>query len=181
MLLDAATLRSLELVRSATGGGKTGSLLGVVDRTRTGMGGRLLKSWLLRPLRRLGPVRSRHGAVGELLECEAEREAIQEALSGVLDLQRLLCRVTMGTAHPRDLAGLRDSFRHLPTLRQILGKLSSSLARQLWADLDPLTDLSELLDDTLADSPPVALREGGILRDGYHAEVDELRVLARDA
>ncbi len=181
MLLDAATLRSLELVRSATGGGRTGSLLGVLDRTRTGMGGRLLKSWLLRPLRRLEPIRARHGAVGELLEREVERDAIHEALSGVLDLQRLLCRATMGTAHPRDLAGLRDSFRHLPALRQILEKLSAPLARQLWADLDPLTDLSELLGDALAESPPVVLREGGILRDGYHAEVDELRVLARDA
>jgi len=181
MLLDTATLTSLELVRSASGGGKTGSLLGVVDRTRTGMGGRLLKSWLLRPLRRLDPIRERHGTVGELLECEAEREAIHEALGGVLDLQRLLGRVTMGTAHPRDLGGLRDSFRRLPTLRQILDKLSSPLARKMWTDLDPLADLYSLLDEALAESPPVALRDGGILRDGYHAEVDELRVLAQNA
>jgi len=181
MLLDTATLCSLELVRSAAGGGKAGSLLGVVDRTRTGMGGRLLKSWLLRPLRRIEPIRERHGAVGELLECEAERNAIHEALSGVLDLQRLLCRVTMGTAHPRDLAGLRDSFRHLPALRQILEPLSSPMAQQLWTDLDPLEDVSALLDEALAEGPPVSMRDGGILRDGYHAEVDELRVLARDA
>jgi DNA mismatch repair protein MutS len=181
MLLDAATLRNLELVRSTTGGGKTGSLLGVLDRTCTAMGGRMLKGWLLRPLRRLEPMRERHGAVAELVEQEAERETLQEALAGVLDLERLLCRVTMGTANPRDLAGLRDSFARLPGIHEILGRLSSPLATALAGRFDPLEDLSEQLAAALADTPPVALREGGILKDGYHAEVDELRVLASDA
>jgi DNA mismatch repair protein MutS len=181
MLLDAATLRNLEVVRSLQDSKKAGSLLGILDLTRTGMGGRLLKAWLLRPLRRIEPIQERHATVAELADRGAERDEIREALGDVLDLERLLCRVTMGSAHPRDLGGLRDSFARLPGLGRILGRLSSPLARRMAGEFDDLGDLADLLGQALDERPPVALREGGILRDGYHEEVDELRGLARDA
>ena len=181
LLLDAATLRSLEIVRSLVTGGTRGALLGVVDETRTGMGGRLLKAWLLRPLRRLDAIEARHAAVVELREDGDGRDALREELGGILDLERLLCRTTLGTVTPRELGGLRDSFTRLPPLGKRLTQLGSRLLQETAVGFDDLADLGEALSSSLVDRPPISSREGGIIRDGRHSEIDELRTIGSDA
>jgi DNA mismatch repair protein MutS len=178
--LDAATLRSLEVVR-ASGGRRAGSLLGVVDRTRTAMGARLLKGWLSRPSRSPETIEARHASVAELVERPSERDALAETLAGVRDLERLLCRATLGTATPRDLGGLRDSLSRLPGLHEALRALGSPRLSQVAADFDPLDDLGARLGAALEDRPPLGSREGGIIRSGHHPEVDELRSVGSDA
>jgi len=181
LLLDSATVRNLELLRSQATGRATGALIGTLDETATGMGGRLLKAWLLRPLRRREAIEARHAAVGELLERAPERERLRDLLRGVLDLERLLCRVTLGTATPRDLGGLRDSCLRLPAIAQLARGCAAARLAGIGTEFDDLADVAAALVAALVDRPPLASRESGIVRDGFHAEVDELRMLSRDA
>jgi DNA mismatch repair protein MutS len=178
MVLDSVTVRNLELAEPLFNGAPDATLLSVLDRTGTGMGARLLKSWMLRPSLEQAVIETRLEAVGELSGAAIARGRITKELTAVHDLERLLSRVTLGTATPRDLAGLRNSIATLPALRTLLNGLQGRRWRELWEQLDELADVHGLLDKALVEAPPLNLSEGGAIREGYHAELDELRNLS---
>ncbi len=171
-------LRHLEVVTGSEGG-VHGSLLHELDRTATAMGARLLRGWLLRPLLALEPIRDRLDAVEELAFRTLERGRLREALTAVLDLERLVARASLGTAGPRDLVALRDSCAAIPRVRAELDGFQAPLLRSLVAGLDDLADLRERIGATLLDEPPALARDGGFTRDGFDAALDEIRVISR--
>jgi DNA mismatch repair protein MutS len=179
LVLDALTRRNLELVESLSDGGRKGTLLDVLDLTATAMGSRLLRGWLLRPLVQLEPIQDRLDAVEELAFRVRERGSLREALAGVQDVDRMLGRVTLGTASPRDLAALGASLRALPAAREAAAACAAPLTRRHTKDLDPPLDLADDIAATLVDAPPALLRDGGVVRDGVDAELDELRGVSR--
>ena len=175
MVIDAVTVRNLELAEPLFTGEAAATLLSTIDHTATGMGARLLKSWMLRPSLDRSVIEARLDAAGELMADPITLGRIKKELGAVYDLERLLSKVTLSTATPRDLAGLGNSLAPLPEIRKLLAPLTALRLRELWAEVDKLTDVRELLAKALADTPPIQLKEGGIIRDGYHAELDELR------
>jgi DNA mismatch repair protein MutS len=180
MVLDAVTRRTLEVAENSRDGGRDGTLLGILDRTETAMGGRLLRDWVLRPLRSVEAIEERLDAVGFFLAQPAERAAIRAALGGVHDLERLLARCTLGTANARDLVALRDSLQVLPAIAARAVALTAVALSRAVTGLDVLDDLHSRLAAALADDPPATLREGGLLRDGCNADLDALRSIRRD-
>jgi DNA mismatch repair protein MutS len=178
LLVDPVTLRHLEVVESSEGT-RAGSLLHEIDRTVTPMGGRLLRAWLLRPLVALEPIRDRLDAVEELAFRTTERGKFRDALKPVLDLERLVARAALGVAGPRDLVGLRASLAAIPRVRLLLADLEAPLVRSLLAELDDLVDVREAIARTLVDEPPALARDGGLVRDGIDAELDDLRHVSR--
>jgi DNA mismatch repair protein MutS len=180
VLMDAATRRNLEIERSIRDGRTAGSLIGTIDRTVTASGGRLLRRRMLAPLRDPAEIRSRLSAVEELLRRAEARARLRDLLSGVHDIERLLGRSVTGTAHARDLLSLRLSLEKLPVLREILAGLESGLIRSTVDEMDTCDDLAGRLAAGIAEDPPLSLREGGIIRDGFHSELDELRSIRRD-
>ena len=178
LLIDPVTLEHLEVVESA-GRTRAGSLLDALDRTITPMGGRLLRSWLLRPLVAIEPIRDRLDAVEELAFRTTERGKFRDALKAVLDLERLVARAALGVAGPRDLVGLKTSLYAMPRVRLVLGELQAPLVRSLLAELDDLIDLRDAIERTIVDDPPALARDGGTIRDGVDAELDELRTVSR--
>ncbi|MEW6321783.1 MAG: DNA mismatch repair protein MutS [Acidobacteriota bacterium] len=180
LLVDPTTLRHLEVVE-AVDGGRAGSLLHEIDRTVTAMGGRLLRSWLLRPLVALEPIRERLDAVEELAFRTTERGKLREALKPVQDLERLVSRVALATGGPRDLVGLRQSLGAVPRMRLVLADCEAPLVRSLVSELDDLPELRGAIDAAIVDEPPALARDGGVIRDGYDAQVDELRHVSRSS
>jgi DNA mismatch repair protein MutS len=180
MALDAATLAALEVVRTLREGRRAGSLLECVDRTRTPMGARELRAWLTAPLTDARKINARHAAVDELMRTPRRLNLLREALSGLPDLERLCGKLGSGRAGPRDLAGLREALRRLPMVRGALAGAESSLLSYAGEQFDALTDLRQVLEDRLADEPPPALKDGGVIREGVNAELDELRSLGRE-
>jgi DNA mismatch repair protein MutS len=180
MVLDATTRRTLELVQNAADGGRAGTLVSILDRTQTAMGGRRLRDWILQPLLSVEAIEERLDAVQCLHDRPGERAALCDLLARVHDLERLLARCAMGAANARDLVALRDSLDVLPSIAALGIAFPAPLLGRLLADLDALPDLHARLRDTLADEPPATLREGGLLRDGVHPELDALRALRRD-
>jgi DNA mismatch repair protein MutS len=178
LLLDATTIRHLSLVEGADGG-RQESLLAVLDRTQTAMGGRLLRAWLLRPLARLEPLQERLDAVEELAFRTTERGRLREALGTVHDIERLVSRAALGTAGPRDLVALGQSLHVIPRVRALLAERRAPLVCSLVAARDDLADVRDDLATALVDEPPVHAREGGAIRDGVDAELDELRAISR--
>jgi len=178
LLIDPTTLKHLEILEGSEGG-RAGSLLDELDRTVTSMGSRLLRAWLLRPLVALEPIRDRLDAVEELAFRTTERGRFRDAIKAVQDLERLVARVALGTAGPRDLAGLRQSLGAVPRLRTVLGDLQSPLVRSLVAGLDDLADVRHTIEVTLVDDPPALSRDGGFTRDGADRELDDLRAISR--
>jgi DNA mismatch repair protein MutS len=178
LLVDATTLRNLEVVEAADGG-RTGTLLHEIDRTITSMGGRLLRSWLLRPLIALERIQDRLDAVEELAFRSTERAKVRETLKTIHDIERLVARASLGIAGPRDLAALRHSIAAVPRVRMLLAELQAPLVRSVVAELDDLADLRDELARTIVDEPPAVARDGGLVRDGVHAELDELRNISR--
>ena len=178
LLIDPVTLEHLEVVESADRT-RAGSLLDTIDRTITPMGGRLLRSWLLRPLIAIEPIRDRLDAVEELAFRTTERGKFREGLKVVLDLERLVARAALGVAGPRDLAGLKSSLYAMPRVRLVLDELQAPLIRSLLAELDDLVDLRDAIERTIVDDPPAQARDGGVIRDGVDAELDELRTISR--
>jgi len=179
MMLDLVTTRNLELVEPVFAGAPEATLIASIDHTKTSMGARLLKSWTLRPSLDRGTIEARWDAVGELVQQVMQRERMVRELGAIQDLERLLGRVALGTASPRDLGGLRNSLMPLPELRRQIGEAKAARFRGLWDHLDELSDLREVLERALVDSPPLGTADGGIIREGYHAELDELRQLSR--
>jgi DNA mismatch repair protein MutS len=180
MMLDATTRRTLEVAANAADGGREGTLLDILDHTQTAMGARLLRDWLLAPLLSASRIDERLDSVGFLVAQAAERAALASALRGVHDLERLLARCSLGTANGRDLAALRDSLDALPAIAGRAVALTPALLSRLVAGLDTLDDLRGRLARALADEPPAALKDGGIIRAGHHVGLDELRALRRD-
>ena len=178
LIVDPTTLRNLEIVEAADGG-RTGSLLHEIDRTVTSMGARLLRAWLLRPLLAIERIQDRLDAVEELAFRSTERAKLQDTLKHVHDMERLVARASLGTAGPRDLVALRQSLAAVPRVRLVLQDLQAPLIRSLVAELDDLAELRQDLDATVLDEPPAVAREGGVIRDGVDAELDELRGISR--
>lgn len=175
MLLDSSTRRNLELCETLREKQKRGSLLWVLDKTKTAMGARTLRSYVEQPLIDSNAILRRLTAVEELKDNAIAREEMREYLSPVYDLERLISRITYQSANPRDLAAFQASLQMLPPIKYILEDMQSDLLKELYEELDPLQDLCTLVSDALIDDPPLAMKEGGIIRDGYNEEVDRLR------
>ena len=176
MELDWATRRSLELTEAQRTGEKRGSLLWVLDKTRTPMGGRMLRSWIERPLLSPVAIKKRLSAVDELVKDNVTRGELIEAMRGIGDMQRLIGRVVYGTANGKDLVALAECARALPKLCKLLEGFKSSALRQI-AGMNQLEKIVMRVDWAICDDPPFSIREGGILRKGYSREVDRLREL----
>jgi DNA mismatch repair protein MutS len=179
LVIDSVTRRNLELTENLADGSRRGTLLDVLDHTRTPMGARLLRDWILRPLVEVEPIQDRLDAVEELAFRAMDRGRLREALARVQDLDRIVARVTLGTAGPRDLVALARSLRALPPAAEALDDCAAPLLRRLVKELDPPLDLAGDVEKTLADEPPALLREGGFIRDGVDGELDELRSTSR--
>jgi DNA mismatch repair protein MutS len=180
LVLDSVTVRNLELVESLAGGSGR-SLLQVIDETVTGMGGRLLRSWLLRPCVKRMEVEARLGAVHDLFASQMKRDKLRALLKEVSDLERLIGRVSLGSATPRDLVAMLRSLNQVPAIREVLRGFESSLLEVLAENTDELVDVRELIGGAITDDPPVKLADGDTIRDGYSAELDELRSVSRNA
>ena len=175
MELDLTARRNLELTATLRGKEKRGSLLWVLDKTKTAMGGRLLRSWLERPLLNVAAINRRLAAVEALVKNSMGREELVLALSGVADMERLIGRIVYGSAGGRDMASLRSSLEKLPEVKAELAPFVSGRLGELSAALDPLEDVCQLLRQAIVDDPPFSVREGGFIRDGWNEEVDRLR------
>ena len=175
MMLDPNTRRNLELTESLRGKGKKGTLLGLLDQTATAMGGRMLKSWLEQPLLQRGDILARHDAVGELADNPVLTASIQEELTGVYDMERLLSKVAYRSLNARDCLALCASLKKVPGIRNLLTEAQTAELRKICQELEPLEDLTELLDRAIHPDAPLVITEGGIIRDGYSALLDEYR------
>ena len=175
MELDLDARRNLELTETMRAKEKKGSLLWVLDKTRTAMGGRLIRSWLEKPLLDVAEITRRHAAVEELVENTICRSELQEAFRDVTDLERVMTRIVTGTVNARDLLGLARGLRALPEVKKQLSFLTSPLLCKLSEAIDPLTDCADRIESTICDEPPLTIREGGIIRKGANAEADRLR------
>jgi len=178
LVLDAPTVNNLELVASQDGN-TAHSLFGVLDETMTGMGARLLRQWVLRPSVRIGEIEARLDSVEELKTSTIKRDRLRQKLGPMADLERLAGKITLGRANARDLIALRQSIEVIPPLRQHLTDSRASLLQVLVENLDELEDVRSLISDAIADDPPATTGEPGMIRDGFNAELDELRNLAR--
>ncbi len=174
MLLDEITLRNLDLV-DAPGVPRHATLIGVLDVTRTPMGARMLRDWLTRPLLNLAAIRARHDAVERLTRERRALADLREALGEIRDLERLIARLNAGTGNARDARALGRSLAAIPRVKEILAPLDPPLLAALEASLHPLPELAALIDRALVDEPPAPLKEGGLFKPGYHADLDALR------
>ncbi len=181
MLLDPQTQRNLELVSSVSTGVKDSSLVSILDATRTAMGGRRLRRWFLRPLRRLDRINERLDAVEALRESGSLRDDLRGTLSEVGDLERLAARVCTGRAGPRELVQLKKSLGLIPQILELLEPVSAELISDIRDSLDPCSDLVALIDEQLVDDPPAAAGAGGLFRTGCNDELDELREITRSS
>ncbi len=182
LVLDAVTVRNLELVEPLFAGSSDSiTLFRALDRTVTPMGKRLLRAWMLRPSIDVAEIESRLDAVEAGVRDTIAREELRRSMEGILDIERLLSRVTLESANPRDLLALSSSFARLPSLRNALAKLGSSRLKGLHASLDDLGDLRDRIDRTIVPEPPLTLNDGGVLQTGIDPTLDELRDLSRNS
>ncbi len=179
VIIDAATRRNLELDYSLSGQNQH-TLAGIMDRTVTPMGSRMLRRWINRPLRDIEKVRGRHDAIGQLLEQQAHPD-LKEVLQGIGDIERILARIALKSARPRDLATLRDSLSRLPALQEQLTERHAPLLQQLAAEASTHPGIVDLLQRAIIENPPMLIRDGGVLANGYDAQLDELRNLSKNA
>ena len=175
MELDLTARRNLELTETLRGQEKKGSLLWVLDKTKTPMGGRMLRSWLERPLLSVTAIVKRNSAVAALVENTIAREELIAAMTGLGDMERLIGRIVYGTAGGRDLVSLRSAIERLPALREQLAAFSGGRLAELAGELEDLTEIGAHIGAAICDEPPFSVREGGFIRDGYNEEVDRLR------
>lgn len=172
MMLDTSTRRNLELIETLREKQKRGTLLWVLDKTKTAMGARMLRSFVEQPLIHKEEILKRQNAIEELNMNYISREEICEYLNPIYDLERLLGRISYKTANPRDLISFRNSLEMLPHIKHILKEFRSELLTEIEGQLDPLEDLKKLIDEAIIDDPPVSVRDGGIIKDGFHEEAD---------
>ncbi len=179
--IDASTRRNLELCETMRTGEKKGTLLWVLDHTSTSIGARMLRKWVELPLKDVNEIEKRLDAVDELYGDFMLREELALRLKNVLDLERLTTKLVYGSANGKDLAAIRQTLEVLPEIKELLASVNSRELRTLDNELDTLTDLCELIKDTICDDPPFSVREGGIIRDGANKEVDYLRSIIEDS
>ncbi|MBD5520566.1 MAG: DNA mismatch repair protein MutS [Lachnospiraceae bacterium] len=175
MLLDGATRRNLELIETLREKQKKGSLLGVLDKTKTAMGGRLLRKYIEQPLIDKEEIENRLDAVEELCKNSMLRDELREYLNPIYDLERLLGRVSYRTANPRDLIAFGSSLKMLPSIKTVLEDTHSQLLSEIQSEMDDLSDIFHLIDDAITQEPPITIKEGGIIKDGFNETIDELR------
>lgn len=175
MIIDSSTRRNLELCETLREKQKRGSLMWVLDKTKTAMGARMLRSFIEQPLIEKKEINRRLDAIQELNENAISREEIREYLNPVYDLERLIGRISYKSANPRDLIAFKSSLSMLPHIKYILKGFQSELLKEIEKELDPLEDLCRLVEDSIVDEPPIMVREGGIIKNGYHEEIDKLR------
>lgn len=181
LVLDASTLRNLEVTRNMHDGGRKGTLLAILDFTKTAMGGRLLKKWLEFPLLNPIAISKRQDAIADQLDKRVVRETVKELLGNVYDFERILTRVELGSANARDLTALKTSLSVLPEIKTTLHECQSQLLLDIETAMKTHSDVAKMIDAAIADNPPFSIREGGIIRTGYNLELDELRSIARDS
>lgn len=180
LVLDQTTLRNLEVVRNVRDGGSENTLLSVLDHTSTSMGSRLLRKWLMEPLTDVKAINERLDAVEELVSSTAMRNELASAMQDVRDLERLIGKVTYGSANARDLLAIRMCLEAVPQVKEAVKDARSSLLRSYSCNLTDVSDLVDLLRRSIVDDPPVSLKDGGLIRDGFDGAVDELRRTAKD-
>ena len=178
MILDASTRRNLEIIASMSSGGREGTLLSILDRTYTAMGGRTLTAWIQRPLKQLKPVRQRLDGVDGLYQGREMRDSLSGQLKGMGDLERLIAKVVTRRANPRDLMALKRALERIDPIKNGIKPLAADRIRAIQKQLDPCPKVIKKLGDALTDDPPAVLTEGRIIREGYNSELDELRELA---
>ncbi|OGU73501.1 MAG: DNA mismatch repair protein MutS, partial [Ignavibacteria bacterium RBG_16_34_14] len=175
MTLDFATKRNLEIIFSMQGGGREGSLIEIMDKTVTPMGARLLKKWISAPLRKLEPIVKRLESIEELLKNKSLRKNLLNELNEISDLERLISRVCTGRANPREVVAIKTSLRKIPSIKEFLKAAGIKTLQQVGEELNPIEKLIDKIQAALIDSPPLSISDGGIIRSGFSAELDELR------
>ncbi len=175
MLIDTSTRRNLELVETLREKQKRGSLLWVLDKTKTAMGARMLRNYIEQPLIEKREIERRQEAIEEFNQNLITREEIREYLNSIYDLERLIGRISYKTANPRDLIAFQTSLEMLPPIHTLLSDFHGELLKELQEQMDPLEDLAALIKSAITEEPPIVIREGGIIKTGYHEEVDKLR------
>ncbi|WP_301109653.1 DNA mismatch repair protein MutS [Sporosarcina sp.] len=178
--IDANSMRNLELVQTIRSGKKEGTLFWVLDETVTAMGARKLRMWIHQPLAQRQAIEDRLEAVSNLVDEYFLREELVEELKNVYDLERLAGRISMGSASARDLAQLRNSLTHIPKLKQILTESQRPMLQKFAEQMDPCEETYHLLADAIAENPPLSVKEGGLIKDGYHDKLDQLRDASRN-
>jgi DNA mismatch repair protein MutS len=175
MLLDSSTKRNLEITSTIQERGTEGTLISILDKTSTAMGGRLLKKWISAPLRNIELIKNRLDGVEELLKEKQIRKKIINELNEVGDLERLISRICTGRVNPREVAALKTSLKKIPTLKEYVSHFKSDILKKIKDDLNPIETLVDKIQSAIIDSPPAAILEGGIIRSGFSPELDELR------
>lgn len=175
MKLDFNTRRNLELTQTMLTKEKKGSLLWVLDKTKTAMGKRLIRSWIEQPLMNVAAIIRRHTAVEELLNNTVKRLELTEALSGILDIQRIMTKIVFGSANARELRSLAAACKELPLIKSLLAESTSAYLKELYTSLDTLDDIYTLIDSSIVDDPPFTIREGGMIKQGFDSELDTVR------
>lgn len=173
--IDLNTIRNLELVESMRTKEKRGSLLWVLDRTKTAMGARLMRSWVIRPLVDPARIYQRQSAVSALYSNVRVRDTLGELLSGMLDIERLTAKAVYGTANARDLKAISQSIKDLPEIKALISSLASDTFKRITAEFDTLDDIYKLLDSAIIENPPLTIREGGMIKEGFNTDVDYYR------
>lgn len=181
LVIDAASLRHLEITQNVRDGGRKGTLLSILDKTKTAMGGRLLRKWLEAPLVRMADITMRQDAVEEILSHEIMRQDLADTMDRIYDFERILTRIETGTASPKDLVALRESLAAIPQLRHILEQADADLLKRLCGRIQTHDDMYDLLCRSIKDDPGLVIRNGGVIRDGYSAELDEIRSIAANS
>jgi DNA mismatch repair protein MutS len=180
MAIDAASRRNLEITETLREKARKGSLLWVLDRTQTSMGGRLLRKWIEQPLIDVEAIRERHGAVAELKEKFMLRSELRELLSGVYDIERLTAKAVLGSMNARDMVSLRQSLSQIPYIKSLLSGCESSLSGKIYEGLDELAEICQLITEAIDDDPPILITGGGIIKAGFNGEVDKCRYVAQN-
>lgn len=181
MVIDAASLHHLEVTHNVRDGGRKGTLLDVLDKTKTAMGGRLLRKWLESPLLRLSDISRRQDGVEDILKHEIMRQDLSDALDGIYDFERILTRIETGTVSPKDLVALRESLALIPRVKAILAEATADGLVKLAARLSDHRDVYDLLCRGIKDDPGLVIRTGGVIRDGYSQELDDLRAISANS
>jgi DNA mismatch repair protein MutS len=180
MQMDANAIRNLELLQTVRGGERRGSLLWVLDKTKTNMGARLLKKWIEKPLLSPPQISRRNFAVREFVENIEGRSALRNAMAGIRDIPRLITRISLGSANPRDLLSLKESLCGLGDIQSLISGYEGELLKTLQKRFDPMRDIFTILDEAIDEEAPVSIKDGGIIKEGYNEKVDEYRIAMTD-
>ncbi|MFH1196844.1 MAG: DNA mismatch repair protein MutS [bacterium] len=181
MLLDPATKRNLEITFTMQDGGREGSLISILDKTETAMGARLLKKWISAPLRKLEPIKKRQECVAEFLNNKTVRKNLHNELKEIGDLERLVSKVCTGRANPREMNHIKTSLKKIPLVKQLLDQVKSDVINSINEKLKELDNVVEKIDKSISDEPPLGVSDGGVIRQGFSPELDELRDLSLNA